>query len=359
MVGWAVLEIGFAVAPPGGIYVYDAEVGFRVRPHATWGVWHANALGFNDRDHAEAKPPGVFRVLVLGDSFNWAGGPDGNYTHLLDRLLAETTAHDRVEVINLGYPGTHPGEQLPVLRRYGMPYAPDLVILGVVVGNDFLEAQPWRRVIPFGGELTPIDLRREPLRTLWGVPFSTRSHVLRFLTGRFTILRLRLAARARGEDVATTGARLPDDVFYGLERERMRVVESAPSEVIVAGEANVFASILTMQALAHAQGARLVVAAYPEPFQVDVGLREVVLRQAALDPAGFDWERPQRRLAEYCGVHDIDYTDLLPAFRAAHAAGTALYLQNEPHWNAAGQALAAAELAPIVRRAQVLATSPR
>lgn len=344
VIGWIGLEIGFALAPPGSIYVYDAEMGFRVRPHAAWGMWHANALGFNDRDHAEAKPAGVFRLLVLGDSFNWAGGPDGNYTRLLGRLLAEKAPDEQVEVINLGYPGTHPGEQLEVLRRYGMPYAPDLVILAVVVGNDFQDAQPWRRVIPVGGELTPIDLRREPVLTLWGAPFSTRSHVLRFLAARLTILRLRLAARARGE----SDLGLADDAFHRLERERMAVVELPPSEAITQGEATVFSSIASMQALTHAQGARLAVVACPEPFQIDTTLREEVLGESPLDPTRFDWDRPQRRLEDYCRAHDIDYADLLPAFRSAHADGIALYLQNEPHWNAAGQALAARSLLPMV-----------
>jgi hypothetical protein len=355
-IGWAALEVVFAVAPPGGIYAYDAEMGFRVRPHASWGAWHANALGFNDRDHPEAKPPGVFRVVVLGDSFNWAGGPEGNYTRLLERRLGDDAPAERVEILNFGYPGTHPGEHEVVLRRYGMRYAPDLVIVGIVVGNDFLDAQPWRRVIPVGGELTPIDLREESILMLWGAPFSRRSHVLRHLAGRLAILRLRLAARARGEDPAATGARLADDAFYALERQRMSVAALSPSDAIVAGEATVFTSLAAMQALTAAHGARLAVAAYPEPFQVDDGLRAVILEQAGLDPAGFDWERPQRRLAEYCRAWDLPYADLLPAFRAAHAAGNALYLRNEPHWNAAGQALAASALTPVVRAAQARPT---
>ena len=350
VIGCIALEIVFAVAPPGGIYVYVDEMGFRVRPYATWGAWRTNALGCNDRDHTEAKAAGVRRVIVLGDSFNWAGGLDGNYTRVLERRLAELTPDAEIELLNLGYPGTHPGEELALLRRDGMRFAPDLVLLGVAVGNDFLDAQPWRRVIPVGGELTPIDLRREPVMMLFGAPFTDRSHLWRFLAGRLAILRLRLSARARGEHEATGGARLPDDAFHALERERMQVVARAPNATIATGEATVFASIAAMHELTAAAGARLAVAAYPEPFQVDDELRDAVLAETPASEDDFEWDRPQRTLRDYCRAHDLDYVDLLPAFRAAHDEGTAVYLHNEPHWNDAGQALAARELAPVVLR---------
>lgn len=344
-----VVELAIAFAPPGGIYVYDAEMGFRVRPGATWGVWHANRFGFNDRDHTTVKPPGVLRVVILGDSFNWAGGPDGNYTALLQQRFDAAPPGDSVEIVNAGYPGTHPGEQLIALRRYGLPLAPDVVMLGVFVGNDLLEAQPWRRVIPVGGELTPIDLRRTAILTLWSTPFLLRSHAWRFLTGRWAIARLRLAAWWRGADLATTGATVPDDVFYDIERDRMRVAAVPPDADVATGEAEVLAAIDAMQTLTQAAGAELVVAAYPDAFQVDEPLRTAVLRHAAHDADRFAWERPQQVLAEHCRERDVPYVDLLPAFREAEARGSALYLRNEPHWSAEGQALAATLLEPMLR----------
>lgn len=37
-----------------------------------------NTFGFNDRDYPLGKTPGVFRSVVVGDSFSWASGLDGN-----------------------------------------------------------------------------------------------------------------------------------------------------------------------------------------------------------------------------------------------------------------------------------------
>jgi hypothetical protein len=78
-------------------------------------------LGFNDRDHAEAKPAASF-VVVLGAS-NWAGGPE---EHPPRRLLVETPLRAR-RGLNLG--PRHPSREHGVLRRYGCR-TPDLVILG-------------------------------------------------------------------------------------------------------------------------------------------------------------------------------------------------------------------------------------
>src|SRR5882757_4992193 len=63
-----------------GFYEYDPDLGFRVRAHAPFRETVTNQFGFNDRDYPLQKTPGVFRVLVVGDSFSWAGGRDGNYT---------------------------------------------------------------------------------------------------------------------------------------------------------------------------------------------------------------------------------------------------------------------------------------
>ena len=120
-----------------GFYEYDRDLGFRVRAHAHG----TNRFGFNDRDYMLDKPDGTFRILIVSDSFGWAGGRDGNYTEILERLLVEHYGEGRIEVINSGYPMTDTGEQLAMLRKFGLQYDPDLVILGFFVGNDFVDAR--------------------------------------------------------------------------------------------------------------------------------------------------------------------------------------------------------------------------
>jgi hypothetical protein len=84
-------------------------------------------------------------------------------------------------VINAGYPGTHTGEQLALLKKYGLQYQPDLVVLGFFVGNDFKDADLWRRRIVVGGATTDIDIREGQETTLFGQPLVPQSRLYLFL----------------------------------------------------------------------------------------------------------------------------------------------------------------------------------
>ncbi len=100
-----------------GFYEYDPDLGFRVRPHAPSDDGTlTNQFGFNARDYPLQKTPGVFRILIVGDSFNWAGGREGNYTALLERMFEHRDGAHKIDVINAGYPMTHTGEELAMLR---------------------------------------------------------------------------------------------------------------------------------------------------------------------------------------------------------------------------------------------------
>ncbi len=323
------LTVGYDLFFRSSLYTYDREMGFRVRAHAAWGDERTNEFGFNDGDHVRAKPRGVTRVVLLGDSFNWAGGSQRNYTAFMRQLLAGAGASG-VEVINAGYPGTHPGEELVALRRYALQYDPDIVVLGFFVGNDILDADPWRRVVPIGGELTPIDTRTDLITMVGGRPFVWRSHLRRLAEAWLG------AWRRRGPH----GLTIPDEAYWAIERDRMRVADPTDAG-LASNERYVLAAVTAMQTLLRARGVRFVVAAYPAAFQVDGALHRRVLARFGLDERRFDWERPQRRLAEFCTERGIEFIDLLPAFRGAYDAGAELYLHNEPHWNDAGNQLAA------------------
>jgi len=100
-------------------------MGFRVRSHTNG----TNKFGFNDKDYPLEKPPGTFSILILSDSFNWAGGREGNYTALLENKFNADSTQSQVEVINAGYPMTHTGEQLIALKKYGLQYNEGLGLL--------------------------------------------------------------------------------------------------------------------------------------------------------------------------------------------------------------------------------------
>jgi hypothetical protein len=160
-----VIEVLMIVLDPylfRGFYQYEPDLGFRVRSYYKMKDGSlTNRFGFNDQDYPLQKTPGVIRILIVGDSYNWAGGREGNYATLLERMLEEHYGQHQIDVINVGYPMTHTGEQLAMLKKYALEYNPDLVILGFSAGNDFFEADPNRKKLVVDDVYVDIDKRSE------------------------------------------------------------------------------------------------------------------------------------------------------------------------------------------------------
>src|SRR5262245_42325708 len=98
-----------------------------------------NALGFRERRLPSPKPPGVLRVVALGDSFTQGYGveEDEAWPRRLETTL-DTRHPGRYQVVNLGVPGTNPRDQLGHLQDPGLEYQPDVVLVAVM-GNDVQE----------------------------------------------------------------------------------------------------------------------------------------------------------------------------------------------------------------------------
>jgi hypothetical protein len=129
-----------------GLWTYDATKGWFHRPASEGasflggpdgGRIRINALGLRGGEVSRAKPEGVKRVLVLGDSFVFGVGVDES--HLFTTYLAallNRAAPDRFEVLNLGISGYSTDQEYLLLEELGRPLMPDLVIL-VACDNDF------------------------------------------------------------------------------------------------------------------------------------------------------------------------------------------------------------------------------
>lgn len=105
-----------------------------------------NAEGARDVDHAVAKPPGVHRILVLGDSYAAAFevAREEAFWSVMGERLADCAALGgrRVEVINLSKRGYGTADELLLWRALGAKYAPDQVVLAFYTGNDFRNNSP-------------------------------------------------------------------------------------------------------------------------------------------------------------------------------------------------------------------------
>lgn len=348
-VAFLLAEIALFIADPwlgGGLWLYDADLGYRMRP----GKAGSNRLGFNDRDHDLARTPGCCRILIVGDSFGWFGGRAGNYTAILQQQLDQRFGSNRVELINTGYPGAGPREYLAILKKYGLPYQPDLVLLTFYVGNDYAEADPSIRRIAFAGDAVLVDA--QAYRTCWNralMPSSRLFHAGRHFFWDLTeSRRLRReigdgAAKLRRINTASTPsalgaamakldycerARFQNGVWADQEREAVRLVVAVRDEL-------------------RARGIGLQVALLPCESQVSPTLFDLLVKVYGLRAADYDLGLPQKVLRGHLEREGIPYVDLLKDFRREATKGP-LYLWNNTHWNAEGNRLAAQCLLPVL-----------
>ena len=147
----ALLEIGLRAAGvkySGSFYTRDAERGYALRPYAE-GWWinenpqyaKLNRLGYHDREHSIAKPPGVVRIAVVGSSY--VSAPDvpvnRNFVSVLERLLNRHSEQKyTAEVFNFGVNAYCPVQSYYTLNKSVWRYSPD-IILFVVSNIDILE----------------------------------------------------------------------------------------------------------------------------------------------------------------------------------------------------------------------------
>lgn len=96
----------------------------------------SNNLGFRDREHAVAKPAGVYRIAVLGDSIAAGLHVERNediFPPILERLLVQDGL--RAEVINLAVSGYNTQQEVEMLREKGLQYHPDLVVVAYTMSS--------------------------------------------------------------------------------------------------------------------------------------------------------------------------------------------------------------------------------
>jgi hypothetical protein len=230
------------------------------------------------------------RALVLGDSFAFGLGVDDG------ERLSDLLGDDRLEVVNMGVTAWGTDQQLRALEIEGFDYSPDLVLLVVFPHND-LE-----------------DIGQE-IGSSWPKPHFELEDG-----------RLKLVPPSVTWDIHLRSVSYLAEIVYSQLRSKennMRIAEAWKSRDTLP----LFAAIIDRMAEeCRARGVEVAaVIAYP-PGRMATGPSEAERRvRAALERAGF----------ATCDTFD--------AFREHTVAGESLYSSDGLHWNARGNAVAAAQ----------------
>lgn len=286
-------------------------------------------------------------IVAIGDSFNVGMVPHSwHYTTICEELLG-------ARIHNIGVPGIGPPEYLSLLVDEALPLRPDLVLIGVFVGNDL-------NVADVLAGLPDAGLRA----------WLQRDQVLSFVLPR-RLARLR-AARAPHES-SGGGPGMPATAPRPMDREAAALAfpwvrDPALEEPTYPAEA--FLHIETTRALDLCAGvppsfelfcrslldARraagdtpLRVLLIPDEFQVEDGLWERVRAHAGRE---LDRDAPQRLVGAWLAEQGIACLDLLPVLRAVPPGPDGrrhLYHELDTHFNARGNEVTARALAEFLR----------
>jgi hypothetical protein len=318
-------------------------------PHTESYGFVLNSRSLRTSEYTVDKPPGVTRVLALGDSFTWASGSlphEHDWTVVLEeRLRGRGTP---AEVLRLGVPGTGPDFQLRLWQLEGLRLGADVVIVGFFVGNDFVEHQPTdltRGLRPHAlTEVLADDwLTFRLARNLYRV---ARDVVVRpWATNRDTVHPsggYPLPGYARefqpDQPTFTVGRHLE------IEASRMALCLDDNRDELEALLERVAATLAELDREVRATGARFVVAVIPDEYRVDEKLAAAAAEAAGHDLGAYDLDLPTRRLTEALSRRGVEVVDLTPVF-VGRGGEERLYRPRDTHWNRQGNELAGDVLA--------------
>lgn len=310
--------LGWVLPPGAEAYTIDAPV-------------RVNALGLRDEELPLEKPPGVSRVLCLGDSFTFALGVrlEDLYVKQLEQRLRSTTTSRGFQVVNAGVAGYNTRQELITLETLGFSLDPDLIVLGFY----------WNDLIGNGDPLP--DLATTP-RIAEGQKLPSEERLRHWIPAPIrNALRqsLLLYTAVTGVKALAAMVNPPTDPY------------SVVQKALLEGDAAILAPyweatakrLLEIAAAAKARGIPVVLLVFPGENEVRHDFPKLVFGE---------------KLREIWAPTGFPIVDLLPAYRAALRAGENPYLPYDMHPNTVGMRIAADALFAVIEKHGYLGVTP-
>lgn len=317
-----------------------------------------NSHGFRDYERIYEKPPGVFRILVLGDSYIEAIQVqlDDSFPALLEKTLNAHASSPRYEVLALGQSGFGTAEEYVRYLNFGVAYDPDLVVLAFLTGNDFRNNSKLLNHESVGFyyafdhhhnlvlDRSLVDAYENNLsfpKRLFD-ELKTKSHLLSLISERVYLFRrqlleTRMAEVHRDEEIAGDDKRKGLDLFSDLNIYRTDLPPPWKETVEITKEI-----ILNFKRSVEEHGSRFLLLGLSNAEQVHPEVGRELKNQYNIE---LDYEQPDRILENLAREHGVTFLKLMPAFREHHVkTGQHLHgfgSSHGGHWNQAGHRLAA------------------
>jgi hypothetical protein len=316
----------------------------------------------------------------MGDSFTggYRVGQDQTFSFLVEQFLSAKHMSRNIEVMVSVIEDPLTG--LYYLMSRGIDYSPDLVLLGVTLGNDLAQIhadigqiydvtadfpfvvrlndrdthEAWvakieAQTLP-SDCLTPRVFTAEQSKPVWTdiYPWRRRGKLRRLVT-----LLSQVRRRFRHEAPQTVvsnweeyvAPRLFDSNGLGIFLKRQ------PEEMLAAYE-QLFRTLSALSQFCQSRRLDLLVVIFPQRFQVQDQDWDKTVEVYGLHEECFDRALPNRQIADICRQNHINCLDPTQQMRAAYEGShKSLYLPNhDMHWNARGHGALTEALVPAIER---------
>lgn len=339
----------------GYIYEPGALVQYRGREYDV--PFQVNRFGMRDRD-VDPSDDGVFRVLLTGDSFAVSAGESlqhGLDAQLERALQAEMDAiggTQRVEVINASNGGYTPYHYWKSFRRWDPVFNPELMMVALFTGNDYISEDPDVRFLIEDGLVRARYKEGEtPRVNQRSVIFKVRKMLARnshlYVLMRNYFYYNEKVGQILGRNKGESGVGL-EQLQPFLEPEPERVRE---------GWAKTADYLRRLKEECDEAGLPLVVLRVPAKLEVDDPYFDRLTALAEAEGSHLDRDQGGQVVAEICEALDLPVIDPRAAIREEHV-DSACYFVHDNHWNRRGTAATVGEIVEELREVRLPPFAP-
>ena len=289
-----------------------------------------NSQGWPDIEHSFEKPEGIYRILILGDSFveNFQVPFEKRFFRQLQDKLG-----NKFEIIAVGRGNTGTAQQYLMLKEYGFKYKPDLVIQMFLTANDVknnssvLQNDPYLPYFSLTQDntlilITPIKRSQRKLASV------------KELFKKFRVTELLLSVRQKLREKK-------DNVKFGGYPLDYHVYDQTYSEEYQKAWDVTYKLISETKKETENNNSKYLFIAFPGSEAVEKRkLESLYQTYSKMKTAGLDLEKPNKLLSIFCQKENISCLFLHPP------EGTYNWLDG--HWNQTGTDLAALFLYQII-----------
>ncbi|HET6930103.1 MAG TPA: hypothetical protein VFI45_07260 [Candidatus Acidoferrum sp.] len=326
-----------------------------------------NSHGFRDLERSYEKPPGTYRIAVLGNSWTEALQVplEKTYPAVLQEKLNESSCFSgrKVEVLNFGVAGYSTAQEFLLLQQKVWDYHPDLVLLAFYPARDIANnvrelnnaAAPERSpyFVYRDGQLVLDDAFRSlpalQSRQIWlqtvGYQFDQHVKLLQAISTIQRFGKIRVAMAAAKEQAAKSGV---DNLEFAIY--------SQPTSPAMQDAWKITEGLfLSMRDEIRAHGAEfriITLAARPQVIP-EPAKRTELLRKLGVQ----DFSYADNRINEIAATLGISVTNLAPVL-SSYAESRHVYLNGfhssnlgTGHWNETGHRVAGETIAADLCRA--------